>query len=83
MIRSNPAGYALIINNIDFTNGLKRRNGSSVDTENLKSILLQLGYNVCVKTNLIGKVGSLFLISYLRLGLSEEFETGCPIEQLL
>ena len=53
-MHSSPKGYALIINNQDFTDPdtYPRRNGAEADTKNLKQLFTQLGFDVCSYENL-------------------------------
>ena len=49
-----PHGWCLIINNVNFTCGLKDRVGSDVDAKNLQSLFLKFQYNVKTVRNLTG-----------------------------
>lgn len=53
-MRSQPHGWCLIINNVDFEN-LRRRSGSDLDAEQLEKLFTKLHYNVKVCRNQTAK----------------------------
>jgi hypothetical protein len=58
---SHPRGLALIINNIQFQCEPNRtRLGAEKDSDNLKRLLDQMGFEVIVETNVTKQVGCLF-----------------------
>ncbi|XP_077866408.1 caspase-2-like [Saccoglossus kowalevskii] len=54
-MKSKPRGLAFILNNKTFTNGMKKREGSDIDCRNLHHVFKQLGFEVHIKDDLIGK----------------------------
>ncbi|XP_017336114.1 caspase 8 isoform X1 [Ictalurus punctatus] len=48
---SEPRGFCVIINNVNFASPLKERYGSKLDEDSLKEVFQWLGFNVCVHKN--------------------------------
>ena len=55
---SNPKGYVLLINNVDFPDHEEpHRAGSDKDAKDLEMVFSSLGFKVIPKRNLTGAVG--------------------------
>ncbi len=49
---SNPRGHCLLINNVDAFKTMPSRQGSDIDGSKIKSLFLQLGFDVILRRNL-------------------------------
>lgn len=70
MLKADPCGHCLIINNVNFslTVGLSTRSGSNVDCEKMQRRFRLLHFMVEVKRDLTGKVRSLAVEMWGRRG---------------
>lgn len=61
-MQSDKRGILIIVNNINFRNKCRRRNGAEIDRDNLVHVFRQMGFFICVQEDLTKYVSFSYML---------------------